>query len=132
MRPTLRNPLEVAHLLDEVQSLLMQYDRNAYNQRQELPKGSALRAAIAAKRVDNAAQVEDLTMDAPQNTGAPPSPPNTEPNPGDAGYVPAGRLSGTARAERLAQIRAQIAAGTYDNEDRFEKALDRLLQRIDS
>ncbi len=128
MRPHLRSPFEIAHLLDEVQSLLMQYDRNAYNQRQELPQAAVTGATNGGRRNRTAVQVEELTMTAPNPSSTEPHQPAAPPA---EEFVPAGRLSGSARAERLAQIRTQIAAGTYDNEERFEKALDRLLERIE-
>ena len=34
------------------------------------------------------------------------------------------------RADRVAQIRAQIQAGTYESADKLDKALDRLLDEI--
>ena len=34
-----------------------------------------------------------------------------------------------ARAARLAKIRSEIAAGTYDTPERFERAVDRMVSR---
>lgn len=129
MRPQLRSSFEVAHLLDEVQSLLLQYDHNAYTQRQEMPIVAGPQADTSAlKSSDQSAQVEDMTMDASHPRG---SEPYAAEKSAVSEYIPAGRLTGSAREERLAQIRAQIAAGTYDDEDRFEKALDRMFERIE-
>ena len=35
------------------------------------------------------------------------------------------------RTELVARVRREIAAGTYDTEEKFEKALDKLLQRLE-
>jgi anti-sigma28 factor (negative regulator of flagellin synthesis) len=45
------------------------------------------------------------------------------------------QLAGAGRAEpsrlaRIAQIRAEIQAGRYDTEERFDAAIDRLLDSI--
>ncbi|MEZ5943614.1 MAG: hypothetical protein R3C18_19645 [Planctomycetaceae bacterium] len=124
MRPQLRQSNEIAHLLDEVQSLLLQYDRNSYNVRQNVPhepNGAPL------YRVEGSSPRKDMNMDQQPTRDVDKKSPTSAA--GDD-YVPAGRLQGAARAERLAQIRAQIEDGTYDDEERFEKALDRLLERL--
>ena len=36
------------------------------------------------------------------------------------------------RMELVARVRQQIAAGTYDTEERWQAALDRLLDRLDT
>lgn len=35
------------------------------------------------------------------------------------------------RTELVARVRAEIAAGTYDTPEKFEKALDKLLARLE-
>jgi hypothetical protein len=35
------------------------------------------------------------------------------------------------RTELVERVRREIAAGTYDTEEKFEKALDKLLQRLE-
>jgi negative regulator of flagellin synthesis FlgM len=39
-------------------------------------------------------------------------------------------LDGAARNERLAQIRAEIEAGTYETDEKLNAALDRLLDQL--
>jgi negative regulator of flagellin synthesis FlgM len=47
-----------------------------------------------------------------------------------AGELASRSLDGTNRAERLAQIRAAIEAGTYETDDKLDAAVDRLLDEI--
>ncbi|MCA9089088.1 MAG: hypothetical protein KDA90_10715 [Planctomycetaceae bacterium] len=125
MRPQLRSLFPLVDLLDEVQSLLMQHDCSAYD-RQELPKTSTNESAQqSAVSSSDSAQVEEFLMDA-----STPRDPHEDQTPSAAEHVPAGRLTGSARARRLAQIQAQIASGAYDTEERFEKALDRLVESV--
>jgi len=125
MRPQLRSLFPLVDLLDEVQSLLMQHDCSAYD-RQQLPKNSTNEPAQqSAANSGDSAQVEDFPMDA-----STPRDPHADQNRSAEPHVPAGRLTGAARTERLAQIQAQIASGAYDTDERFEKALDRLLESV--
>ena len=47
-----------------------------------------------------------------------------------AGELASRSLESTARSERLANIRAQIDAGTYETEEKLNAALDRLLDQL--
>jgi hypothetical protein len=40
------------------------------------------------------------------------------------------RPEGESRAELIARVRREIAAGTYDTEEKWQAALDRLCQRL--
>jgi anti-sigma28 factor (negative regulator of flagellin synthesis) len=126
MRPELRSPLYIAQLLDEVQSLLLQHDREAYN-RQDVPVGGPLELPVQDNAMTTPSQDQN-----PMSAGRRPKPAQpAETVAAPAGHVPAGRLAGNARAARLAEIRAAIADGSYDTEERLEQALDRFLQRVD-
>jgi anti-sigma28 factor (negative regulator of flagellin synthesis) len=47
-----------------------------------------------------------------------------------AGELVSQSLDGADRANRLAQIRAEIQAGTYETDDKLNAAVDRLLGEI--
>jgi negative regulator of flagellin synthesis FlgM len=75
------------------------------------------------------------TADQPASAGKPQTPTISKPN--DAVEIsPAGQLldklskSPEVRAERLAQIKASIASGKYDSDEKLEAALMNLLQSI--
>ncbi|MCA9080373.1 MAG: hypothetical protein KDA58_07430 [Planctomycetaceae bacterium] len=123
MRPQLRSSFQLVELFDEVQSLLIQYDRSAYD-RQNLPTQGVSCAHRAGASSNRSVDAKDAAMDASDRSQ--PSQVQEQAAP----EVPAGRLTGSARAERLARIRAEIADGTYDTKDRFEKALDRLCESL--
>jgi hypothetical protein len=46
------------------------------------------------------------------------------------GDGPAGRLTGRARADRLAKIREMIADGSYDTAERLEAAVEGFLSAV--
>lgn len=121
MRPQFRASFQIAQLLDEVQSLLLQHDSQAYN-RPNLPVGGPLEVSDQ----DNA-----MTTSSEDLNSMPPAHRRTTAQPVESAasaHVPAGRLTGSARAQRLAEIQAAIADGSYDSEERLEQALDRFLQ----
>lgn len=47
-----------------------------------------------------------------------------------AGELASRSLEGSARNDRIAEIRAEIDAGTYETEEKLNAALDRLLDQL--
>lgn len=86
-----------------------------YNHRQDLPvRDSATRRALPQ------CQRREPVM----KSSRPDSP---SPKPVETGHSePKGR-SPESRAERLARIRREIAAGTYETQEKLEAAIDRLI-----
>jgi anti-sigma28 factor (negative regulator of flagellin synthesis) len=44
-------------------------------------------------------------------------------------YMSSLRLRRNTRARRVAEIKSQIAAGTYDSDERIDRAIEQLIQR---
>ena len=126
MRPQLCSPSHLAELLDELQSLLLQHDSQSYN-RQDSPVNGPHQSHLPEAPMSPSAPLPDpMTpgssqpeQSAAQRTGS------------EQAHVPAGRLSGQARKDRLASIKEQIAAGTYDTDELLELALQRMIQTVD-